>query len=71
MVSSKPSTGGETGELSGGAACQEIPASPGTMPLTLVTGAAQLADGEMVPVLVVGIFGAHGTHCVLAAAAFH
>lgn len=37
----------------------------------LVTGAAQLADGEMVPVLVVGIFGAHGTHCVLAAAAFH
>lgn len=36
----------------------------------LVTGAAQLADGEMVPVLVVGIFRAHGTNCVLAAATF-
>lgn len=37
----------------------------------LVTGAAQLAEGEMVPVLVVGIFWTLGTNGVLAAAAFH
>lgn len=36
----------------------------------LVTGAAQLAVGEMVPVLIVGIFTAFVTNCVLAAAAF-
>lgn len=44
---------------------------PSPLPLTLVTGAAQLAEGEMVPVLVVGIFGTLGTNGVLAAAAFH
>lgn len=36
----------------------------------LVTGTAQLADGEMVPVLVVGIFGTEGTDGVPAVAAF-
>lgn len=69
-ISSKPSTCGETGELSGGAALQRIPVLPKHTPLTVVTGAAQLADEEMVPVLVVGIFRARGTDCVLAGAAF-
>lgn len=36
----------------------------------LVTGAAQLAEGEMVPVLVVRLLGACGTDGVLAAATF-
>lgn len=36
----------------------------------LVTGAAELADGQMVPVLVVGVFRARGTNCVLITAAF-
>lgn len=36
----------------------------------LVTGAAQLAGEEMVPVLVVGIFRARGTNRVLAVATF-
>lgn len=49
---------------------QGIPALPRHTPLTLVTGAAQLAVGEMVPVLVVRIFTAFVTNCVLAAAAF-
>lgn len=38
-------------------------------PLTRVTGAAQLAGGEMVPVFVVGIMGARLAGCVLAVAA--
>lgn len=36
----------------------------------VVTGTAHLTVGEMVPVLVVGIFRAFVTNCVLAAAAF-
>lgn len=36
----------------------------------LVTGAAQLADGQMVPVLVVGVFRARGTNGVLITATF-
>lgn len=59
-----------TGELSLGAGLQEIPARPRHTPLTLVTGAAQLADGQMVPVLVVRIFGTCGTNCVLATGTF-
>lgn len=35
-----------------------------------VTGAAQLAEGEVVPVLIVGIVGASLTRCVLAVAAY-
>lgn len=59
------------GRLSRGAALLGVPAHPptpahpGHTPLTLVTGAAQLADGEVVPVLVVGIFRACGTSGVL------
>lgn len=36
----------------------------------LVTGAAQLAEGEMVPVLIVRLLGARGTDSVLEAATF-
>lgn len=69
-VSSKPSTCGETRHLSGGAALQGIPAPLKDTPLTLVTGAAQLAGEEMVPMFVVGILRARGTNRVLAVATF-
>lgn len=36
----------------------------------VVTGSAELAICEVVPVLIVGIFRARGTNCVLAEAAF-
>lgn len=62
--------GRQDSTLSGGAALQGIPALPRHTSLTLVTGAAELADGQMVPVLVVGVFRARGTNCVLITAAF-
>lgn len=46
------------------------PPPPWNTPLTLVTGAAQLAEGEMVPVLIVRLLGARGTDSVLEAATF-
>lgn len=46
------------------------PSPPRHTPLTVVTGTTHLTVGEMVPVLVVGIFRAFVTNCVLAAAAF-
>ena len=46
------------------------PPPPWNTPLTLVTGAAQLAEGEMVPVLIVRLLGACGTDGILVAATF-
>lgn len=69
-VSWKPRTCGETRQLGGRAALQGIPALPRHTSLTLVTGAAQLADGQMVPVLIVGVFRARGTNCVPITATF-
>jgi hypothetical protein len=57
------------GELRRGLRRQEIQ-PPGTSPPTCVTGAAHLAEEEVIPVFIVGIFRACATKCVLAVAAF-
>lgn len=46
------------------------PGPPRHTSLTLITGAAQLAEVQMVPVLIVGVFRARGTNCVLITATF-
>lgn len=67
-TSSKPSTGRERKESERSWGPSSTP-HPGGSLLTRVTGAAHLADGEMVPVFIVGTIGASLANGVLALAA--